>query len=540
MLRTLVTERVFYFLLLVAIVTALFLHFWRIGLAPRGFVVDECSVAYNAYCIAETGADEYGVKYPVFFRCLDNYQDPVLIYCLAPLVKVFGLTERIARIPTALFNILGALAFGFLVQEYCRNKWLSLIGGALFSFIPWLYPMSRLAFSDGAMLFGMIMGWWLLLMALRKGSCSLGAGAGVAWAFAMYARALGRPMAPLLLLCFGLAFSRSLLTRWKVVLVFGVSYVAALLPMIISSVRFPQSLTTRFEAISVFQNHPSANEALHRVVSRYFEYLGPRFLFLSGDQNLRQNTGFGGELFLFLIPLVLAGLYCLVRSFKARSHYRFLALSFLVYPIIAALTLERMHSGRSINGVLSWLLTAMVGAQWLWERRGPWRKILLITGCAGALEIALYMHDYFGPYQTRNPHALQTELTDVLEYCFAHLDTNQVLYISASTYTPYGAVVNTDLKPQLYVCVLFFGKINPSVYQRGGLPRETVRMYDGHAPKPGMLLGSSDYYFRRPDGGDELIVAPDAMPIPPGAKLIKSIPFSGEYSFAKYLLYTIP
>src|SRR5271156_264993 len=101
MLRTLVRERVFCFTLLVAIVVALFLHFWRIGSVPRGFSVDECSVAYNAYCIAKTGADEYGVKYPVFFRCLDNYQDPVLIYCLAPLVKVFGLTERTVRIPSA-------------------------------------------------------------------------------------------------------------------------------------------------------------------------------------------------------------------------------------------------------------------------------------------------------------------------------------------------------------------------------------------------------------------------------------------------------
>jgi hypothetical protein len=87
----------------------------------------------------------------------------------------------------------------------------------------------------------------------------------------MYARALGRPMTVLLHLCFGLAFNRLLLPRWKIGLTFVMSCVIALLPMIISVARFPESLTSRFEWISVFQEHPSASEVLSRVGSRYLE-----------------------------------------------------------------------------------------------------------------------------------------------------------------------------------------------------------------------------------------------------------------------------
>ena len=148
-----------------------------------------------------------------------------------------------------------------------------------------------------------------------------------------------------------------------------------------------------------------------------------------------------------------------------------------------------------------------------------------------------YLRDHFGAYQTRDPQALQTELTDALEYCFAHLDTNQVLYISASTYTPYGEVVNAKFKPQLYVYILFFGKIDPLIYQRTGLPTDTVRMYDGHAPQSGLLLRSDNYYSRRPEG---LYAEPDTVPIPPNARLIKSIPFSGLYSFAEYQIFAVP
>jgi hypothetical protein len=185
------------------------------------------------------------------------------------------------------------------------------------------------------------------------------------------------------------------------------------------------------------------------------------------------------------------------------------------------------------------LLLAVLGAQWLWQRRGPWRKLLLLIACVGVLEIAVYMQDYFGAYQTRDTQAFQTELTDVLEYCFAHLDTNQVLYISGSTYNPYGEMINTHLKPKLYVHILFFGKIDPHIYQRTGIPSDIARLYDGHAPKPGLLLRSSNYYFRQ-DGSTDLVVKPDDMPIPPNASLIKTIPFSGPYAFAKYEVFAIP
>ena len=71
---------VYRFVALTALLAVCFLHFWKLGSAPRGFYADEASIAWNAECIAKTGADEYGVKYPVFFRCFDTYTDPVDVY----------------------------------------------------------------------------------------------------------------------------------------------------------------------------------------------------------------------------------------------------------------------------------------------------------------------------------------------------------------------------------------------------------------------------------------------------------------------------
>jgi hypothetical protein len=319
-----------------------------------------------------------------------------------------------------------------------------------------------------------------------------------------------------------------------------ISTIIILLPLIANVLRHPEGLTARFHQVSVTRGVTSLSDTIASVTSRYRDYFSPQFLFVSGDQEARHHTGHGGELYWCLVPLILSGLYVAIRHWRQRASHRIILVGILVAPVSAALTVDRMHSTRCVYAVVFWLLLAVLGAQWLWQRRGPWRKLLLFIVCAAALEIAVYMQDYFGAYQTRDSQAFQTELTDALEYCFAHLDTNQVLYISASTYNPYGAIVNTELKPQLYVYALFFGKIDPHIYQRTGLPPDTVRLYEGDAPKPGLLLRSSNYYFRPPEGGAGWTVVPDDMPIPSNARLIKTIPFSGPYSFARYEVFAIP
>ena len=35
---------------------------------PPGFYIDESAIAYNAYCIAKTGANEFGTRFPLFFE----------------------------------------------------------------------------------------------------------------------------------------------------------------------------------------------------------------------------------------------------------------------------------------------------------------------------------------------------------------------------------------------------------------------------------------------------------------------------------------
>jgi hypothetical protein len=516
-----------------------FLHFWKLGTAPRGFTADECSIAYNAHSISQTGADEYGTPWPMFFRSFDVYCDPADVYSVVPPIRAFGLEKWAARLPCALYSLLACVAFSMLLRHWRFEPPLALMGGLLLSVIPWVFPLSRNCSLAGHMaaLLGLIAGLAVTSSALRRQSNRLAILAGAIWALTFYTHQSFQPVFALLAIGCVLVLWRPLVQRWRLVCVMILSAIVVSLPLIISILRSPEGLTARFHQVSVTRGASSRWDIIQTATGHYLDYFSPRFLFLSGDHELRHHTGHGGELYGCLAPLVLIGLYVAIRHWRQHASHRIMLVGLLVSPVSAALTMDRMHSTRALYAVVFWLLLAVLGAQWLWHRRGLWRKLLLVLACAGALEIALYLRDYFGAYQTRDPQVLQTELTDALEYCFAHLGTNQVLYISGSTYTPYGEFVDERLKPQLYADVLFFGKIDPFTYQQTGLPTDRVRIYDGHPHQPGLLLKCDRYYFNRPDG---LHAAPDPLPLPPDARLIKSIPFSGLYSFAKYLIYAIP
>lgn len=513
------------------------LHFWRIGSVPPGFYIDESSVSYNAWSLAETGADENGNRFPVFFEFEGQYQDAVLIYTLVPFVTTLGLHEWAVRLPSPLFHLLASAAFALLVYEYCRLRWLALAGGFLFSVAPWGFPVARTAVGAyTAMLLGLAGGWWLAIRALKRDSISCAIASGLMWALAMHSYHAGRPMAVLMLGCLALAHARTIPARGKVWGALFVACVLPLLPMLVQLARAPQMLTARFEVTSVFRDHPSAGEAMLRVASRYLEYLGPGFLFLDGDPNLRHHTGHGGELYWFLAPLIAAGLFAAARDWRSDPACRVLLLIWLTFPAVASLTMDRMHSTRCFSGVIASLLLASVGARFLWERAGWGRKLLLVACCVGAAEVALYMHDYFGPYRLRSRNAFNAPFTEALKDSFLRLGRDETLYLSVTAFAPLRRVVTRTFRPYHYVDILFFGQIDPRLYQRGGIPPERVSPYEGSVSGPGLLL-RANVRFVPPDGsGRPGWFEPVQEALPAGAELLETRPLGPE---ARYELYRV-
>ncbi len=513
----------YWFIALTAFLAVCFLHFWKLGTAPRGFSGDEASIAYNAYCIANTGADEYGVRHPVFFRCFDTYTDPVDVYSAVPPIQLFGLHQWSARLPSALFCLLASVAFFVLLRAWRFGAWFALAGGFAFSLIPWVFPLARNGAFAGhtAALLGLVMGLLVTDSALRQRSNWLAAVAGVIWAFTLYAHQSVRPVLVLLAFGCGLAIWRPLRRRWRVVLVMMIAAFVVLLPMIISIARFPAAVTARFQQVGIFREPASFTDRAVNGAGRYLEYFSPRFLFASGDHERRHHTGHGGELYWSLAPLLLVGLYAAIRHWRYQPRYRVLLVGLLASPVPAALTIAPMHSTRSSYGVVFWLLLGLLGAQALWRHRATGRKLLAVICVAGLVESGMYFADYFGPYQTRCRWAFQTGFADALTYCFSNVRSNQTLYVSGSVGVASDEFIDTDFKRFVYASLLFYGKIDPRTYQRGGFSNTIVRPYLEEIGQPGLLLRCNytpTYSFN--SEGSQISAIPNDESIPDAAKLL--------------------
>jgi hypothetical protein len=64
-----------------------FLRFYKVSEVPPSLYWDEAAAGYNAKAIVETGKDEYGHPWPLFFQSFEDYKLPGYIYSTAIAVK---------------------------------------------------------------------------------------------------------------------------------------------------------------------------------------------------------------------------------------------------------------------------------------------------------------------------------------------------------------------------------------------------------------------------------------------------------------------
>src|SRR4051794_4570875 len=92
---------------LFALLLAACFAFYARGAAtnPPGFFIDESSVAYNAHTIAQTGRDEHGESFPLYFRAFSDYKNPVYVYLLAAVFRLTGPSITAARFLSAALGV---------------------------------------------------------------------------------------------------------------------------------------------------------------------------------------------------------------------------------------------------------------------------------------------------------------------------------------------------------------------------------------------------------------------------------------------------
>lgn len=357
-------------------------RFISLDSAPKGFYVDEAFGAGNITKYLQKGTNIAGNKLPLFSPVApekgSNYPpvgftSPTYFYLGAMWATIFGTEPKNFRAFTAtisLLTILGIAVLAYQISWYLRGELNRYTVTACITTLaiisPSLWQFSRIAWDPPLMPCFVVWGLAALMYAYKskdtlKAILFAGLG-GFALLLSIYSYSAAAPIVIMVCLVFFIFILRQkrtltkphIITATVTILILG----ALALPFVEFS-RTPEA-KVRGSVIGLFSPYyksispKTATELAAQGVSNLLEHYNPRYLWISGDKNLRHSTGAFGILSWVEVLILLYSFPALLIT-KCKKQWTWLgaALAGTILGILpAALTWEGVpHALRSIASI---------------------------------------------------------------------------------------------------------------------------------------------------------------------------------------------
>ncbi|HEV7889147.1 MAG TPA: glycosyltransferase family 39 protein [Pyrinomonadaceae bacterium] len=366
---------------------------------PPGFFIDESSIAFNAHTISQTGEDEYGEPFPLYFRAFSDYKNPVYVYLLAAVFRVTGPSITAARLLSAALGALTALVLALLGVRISGSRAVGLLTWMTALLTPWLFELSRLVLEVAAYPLAVALLLLFLWRASRREAWRLTDALAVALALALltYTYSIGRLLAPMLAL--GLFVFATTRARLRSVLKTLGLYALTLTPLVVFNFSHPGALTERFKLITYVTPQSGYAQDAFEFVKHYAANLSPWAFAVTGDPNEYNVVGVNGTPLVLAasLALALAGVWLAVAAARRDAWWRFVLYGLLASAVPASLTNEYVHALRLAPvAVFLVVLTVPPLARLLEEgrstlaRRSALAVLMLLTLAQGLLFRARY------------------------------------------------------------------------------------------------------------------------------------------------------
>jgi len=486
-------------------VASLILYLVRVPAHPPGFYIDESSIAYDAYTISQTGADEYGHKWPLFFRAFGEYKNPTIIYLLSLVFRLTGPGMDAARTLVSCLGWLTGLLLAWLAWQISRRKLVAVLIAISAWLTPWLFESTRLVL-EVAIYPSLV----AILLLLTSGSSpnerwtwKRVGGLALTLALLTYSYSIGRLLGPLLALGLALFITRD---RWIRIVTVWATYAVLLVPFALFHQSHPGALTGRFKDLTYLRSETSIGASVAAFIRQYAVDVNPWRWLVTGEHNVRDHLAGTGSLLAVTVGLGLAGLVVIGRQHSRDAWWRFVVYGLLVSVVPAALTRNDFPQLRLIAFPVFFLVITIPALSWLVDHgrgAGQTRSKQLVVAALAILLLAQglnfqwlyhrgaptlwYVFDARFPRKILKP-AVQTEAKSVYLFdepgksgyiqalwhgLLTGLPSNYFVRVPPTTSPPAGAVV-ISTEEDCSNCQLIARSLNYIVY--------SVPPYSGPAP----------------------------------------------------------
>lgn len=360
------SKRIFvYFCFFSIILIGFLIRVWNLNKNPAGFFCDEASIGYNAYSILKTGRDEWGAKFPLFFKAFGEYKNPLDIYFTTLFIAIFGLNEFAVRFTSVFFSLLSLLVLFYIGKEIKDEKfglWLMFI----FSINPWAIHLSRVNL-EGLLIFifFFLIALFFLIKFYKENRQFNLIYFSIFSALTGYSYFPARIFVPLFFITNVIFLLTKKSKSLAKIILAVVIYIIISLPLVF---HLTSGLgLNRWRQVSLF-TQKNINPA-KKFLTSYLLHFSPNFLFLKGDIDMpsqfitRHSIRGIGEFYIWQAPFIIAGIYYLIIN---RSKFFLpIMLALLVYPIPSSLTGDvSPQATRSIIGIIPFTLLTGFGVNY--------------------------------------------------------------------------------------------------------------------------------------------------------------------------------
>ena len=446
--------------------------------APPGLNQDEAANAWNAWCLLQTGRDQAGAPWPIFWtHALGENRSTLYLYALLPFQAIGGLNVWTTRLPAAVAGIL-TVALVYWIAARLFDRTTAIIAAVFAALAPWYFDLSRWGHeaSLGPLLtaaaFAALL-WAGLLETDRDRDQQPGpdklvqttargpnwwraALAGLICGAACYGYPAVRLYLPLLIvtaLIVDIASTRRLLRSRSgriAAAMFCLGFALTFGPLLFQHIVHPEVIGRRAGSVWLWEPGDPVITKLAKIAARYAAHFGPTTLVFTGlEDEQRGPLGFGAFSW-YALPLMLVGLAVALPRLRSSPSARLLLLAVVLYPAgdclhrysyqnAAGIADLGPHILRSGPGLWALVILAAAGGAALARRLSRRHPNAFKPALAAAVVIALisdlvFLAFFFGPYD-RRPAVIRdyhADLVEALRWAQPRISSADAVFITAS------------------------------------------------------------------------------------------------------------
>lgn len=372
------------FLLLVVCIFSFFLLTYRITQVPPGINGDEAAIGYNAALLSKTLHDESGRFLPLFITPkTTDMKQPVYVYAMVALFKIFGPSYFLLRTTSVLFIIVSIIFLYFFCKDYYDLP-LFIFSWVILITTPIVLLLSHWGAENAATMPFVVLWLWMMAKFEKKPKNKYLFVGGVSLGLFLFTYYAGRAIAPILvvLTCvyIFLLLKNHIKRVFSSIIYFAFGITPFVVVLYISKFYYPGAILGNYR--------PDSLPTVYNFIYRYLSTFDLSFLYFKGDATVYHSTGFYGMLLIASLPLFVLGAYKAIRMKQLLP--KLILASFFLGPFLFGFVPDIYRASRLLSIVPFYVVIGGLGFKELANIKKVWLK----TGLVGAFLI-LFVVNYY-------------------------------------------------------------------------------------------------------------------------------------------------